>query len=126
MSIVTYIEFFFPGSFFAESSAVKFKGKPVLVPPRSFGWLIKQRQETEVDGETLAGPFHQVGHKTLIGNFYTLDELKVQFGHSREHSILLSNIENNDYKGACMCRTGNWQPVDETVDVVPSAESVSP
>jgi hypothetical protein len=123
---VIYVEFFSPGSFFAESSLVKFIGDPIPVPPHAFGWCIKARREMVVDGEKLAGLYHARGKKTLIGNFHTVDELKARFGDSPDHRILISNIEGNDYRGACLCRTGNWQPVDDGVDIVPSAEFVTP
>jgi len=51
---VIYVEFFFPGLLFAESSLVKFVGDPIPVPPRAFGWCVKARREMVVDGEKLA------------------------------------------------------------------------
>jgi hypothetical protein len=122
---VIYAEFFFPGTFFAESSLVPFDGEPIPVPPRAFGWRVKSRQEMVVNGEKLTGTFRTRGNKVLIGNFHTVDELKARFGDDPDHRILISNIENNEYRGACLCRTGNWQPVDDGVDVIPSAEYVT-
>ena len=121
-----YVEFFFPGTFFSESSLVPFAGEPIPVPARAFGWLVKSRQEQISDGETLTGPFHAVGKKTLIGNFFTVDEIKARFGDSKDHGMLIRNVEGNGYRGACLCRLGNWQPVDEDVNVVASAEFVTP
>lgn len=123
---VIYVEFFFPGTFFAESSLVKFTGEPIPIPPRAFGWCCKSRQEVVADGETLVGPYRAKGKKKLIGNFHTVEDLKARFGSSPDHRILISNIDGNDYRGACLCRTGNWQPVDDDVDVVASAEFATP
>ena len=45
------------------------------------------------------------------GKLYTVAELKREFPNER---ILISNIEGNGYDKAIRCRTGNWQPFEET------------
>lgn len=121
-----YVEFLFPGTFFPEISLVRFSGEPIPVPANAYGWNVKWRHEEQVAGETLTGPFHKVGGTTLIGNGFTLPQIKALFGQSDRHRTLLSNIEGNAYAGACLCRTGNWQPVENDTTVVASAETVTP
>ncbi|MGN6383687.1 MAG: hypothetical protein ACTHMK_13875 [Dyella sp.] len=123
---IVYVEFLFPGTFFPELSLVPFAGEPIPVPANAYGWSLKKRQEVLFGEEMLVGKLNKLGGTTLIGHAYSLAELKAEFGSSEKHRILISNIEGNGYLGACLCRTGNWQPIDEDTTVVPAADSVTP
>ena len=115
----TYIEFFYPGSFFSESSTQKVKTRDVSrvkVPKNAFGFKFFDILSVVVDaaGKKVlltserinVSPMHYYGGKP-----YTVAELKREFPNER---TLISNIENNGYWKAIRCRTGNWQPFKKT------------
>jgi uncharacterized protein (UPF0128 family) len=115
----TYVEFLYPGSFFSESSAKEVKTRDVSklkVPKNAFGFKFFDILSVVVDADGKkvkltseqinVSPMHYYG-----GKIYTVAELKREFPNN---DILISNIEGNGYKKAIRCRTGNWQPFEET------------
>ena len=115
----TYVEFLYPGSFMSESSTREVKTRDtskVKVPKNAFCFSFFDILSVvvEADGNKVKltservnmSPKHYYG-----GRLYTVAELKRDFPGER---ILISNIEGNGYKKAIRCRTGNWQPFEET------------
>lgn len=114
----TYVEFFFPGSLFAESTTKKVKTRDVSkikVPKNAFRFRFFDKHiysetidEIELKNEkvTNESPVYYYG-----GKVYTIAELKREFPNEK---TLIGNIESYKCKKAICCRTGNWQPFGET------------
>lgn len=112
----TYVEFLSPGSIFNEGSAKEVKTRDVSklkVPKNAFGFKFFDILSVVVDADGKKvkltseqineSPTHYYG-----GKIYTIAELK------REFPDIVSNFEDNGYKKAIHCRTGNWQPFEKT------------
>lgn len=115
----TYVEFLYPGLMVSESSTKEVENRDVtklLVPDNAFGFKFFDilSVTVEADGQKMdlisqrlnISPMHYYG-----GTVYTVAELKANFAHE---PTLISNVEDNGYKRAIRCRTGNWRPLDET------------
>ena len=102
-----YIEFYFQGTIFAETSVkeIKDRNEHITPPKGCYGYSFFDREEVSVNGEMLFGkPKNQSG-TTFFGEKYSLDEVKKQFPQEK---ILISNLESNDYKYVVKTIRGNW------------------
>lgn len=115
-----FIEFYYPGSFFPETSVLEIKSRKdkLDIPKQCYGYMFFDIEEIETKGEKLTGNRKNQSGMTFIGQKYTVEEIKKEFPDNR---ILISNIENNGYLFAVKTRCGNWQPVgkkDKVLDTV--------
>lgn len=113
------MEFLYPGVMFSESSTHEVESREVSkvkVPKNAFGFKFFDILSVVVDADGKkvqltsehinVSPMHYYG-----GKLYTVAELKREFPNER---TLIGNIEGNGYKKAVRCRTGNWQPFEDT------------
>lgn len=116
-----YVNFHFPGTFFAESSSRKvesFNPQEVLrdLPKNCFMFQFFWREEVKApdSDEILFGSNHWDNKKYYPGGkIVPLSEMRKQYGNNPDFKILLSNIECNSKIGCgLLCRTGNWQCAD--------------
>ena len=117
----TYVEFMYPGSFFSETESKLVTSRRMLladVPRNAFGYSFYDLESTILNGETLTGKPKNKSKIFLIGKPYTLDELRALFGSQADMRVLISNVERNKWRGAVLCRSGNWQPMMDTTEVV--------
>jgi hypothetical protein len=108
---INYIEYLYPGSFFAESSEVPVAERvlPLPVQPRVAGYRFFSRTEVQTtDGEKLVGPKHDFSPWVYFGHEYSAKEIGVVHGTA---SILYQNIAGNGYERAVKTIFGNWYPL---------------
>lgn len=118
MALVHYVTFYYPGTFFSETSSTKIKNREVKIeiPEGAFAYMFWDREETKSGKETLTGK-----EKNLTGYFYpqgrlhTLADVKKNFP---QHTTLISNMEINKYKQVVETKQGNWQPFNPKKDKV--------
>jgi uncharacterized protein (UPF0128 family) len=112
-----YVEFYYPGSFFPETSVkeIKSRKEKIETPKGCYGYMFFDQEEIESNGETLIGKPKNKSGMTYFGKKYSIEDLKREFPENR---ILISNIEGNGYKFAVKTIRGNWQPVDKKDKVV--------
>lgn len=114
-----FVQFLYPGTFFSEDSSKEVADRDpakVEVPQGAFcfsfydqivGVAIEGGKEIPVSSGALdRSPKYYYG-----GKVYTVEKLKEEFPNER---ILISNVEGNGYKRAIKCRTGNWQPLEDS------------
>lgn len=110
----TYIEFYYRGAIFAETSVKEVASrdtKGVDVPEGSYGFRYFDMMSTEEGGVKMTSgrlnisPIHYYG-----GRIMTLDEVRREMSDAH---ILISNIENNGYTRVIRCRTGNFVPFED-------------
>jgi len=119
----TYIEFLYSGSFMSESSTQEINTRDVSkvkVPKDAFCFSFfdilsvvveTDRRKVQLTSERInVSPKHYYG-----GKLYTAAEFKRAFPSER---ILINNIKGNNYKKIIKCRTGNWQPFEETAVLI--------
>lgn len=109
---VTYIEYFYVGSFFSESSTavVENRNRPENIPGNAFAYRFFDREEMVVDGEKLMGSPKNYSGTTYFGEEMTLDDVIKNVPNSE---ILQSNMRSNGYKTVVKTRRGNFQPVQQ-------------
>ena len=107
----TYVEFFFPGVMFDESSVKEVTNrdtKGVNVPNGAFGFRFFDVKTTEEDGVKMESdrlnesPMYYYG-----GRVMTLADVRREMPDSH---TLISNMRGNGYKRVIRCRTGNFKP----------------
>lgn len=108
-----YVEFSYPGAFLSEYSSEEIaerKAELVKVPEGAFAYRFYDREEVEVDGETLCGERKNYSSRTYFGKAYTLEEVKREFP---QYETLIFNMECNGWNRVVQTRRGNWQPLGE-------------
>lgn len=113
-----YVTFLFPGSFMPEEKLVKINSRSdkFEIPNNCFAYYFSERQELESDGEILRGKMGNKSGRFYFGKAMTAEEVKSTVPDS---SILLSNMENNNWNTVVKTRQGNFQPLMED-DVIVS------
>lgn len=112
MATITYVKFFYPGSFFAEESTEKVPNRniPKNIPKNAFAFNFFDREEIVSGNETLKGePKNHSKRYYINAKVFTLAELKEKYA---SNTSLIRNIESAGSK-AVLCNAGNWQPFDE-------------
>ena len=103
-----YVEFYYPGSLFAETSTKEVARRdPALVklPKGAYGFRFFDRTEIEEGGETLMGERKNFSRFTYYGEEWPLERIERELPNER---ILISNIKGNGYKAAVKTIRGNW------------------
>lgn len=106
-----YVEFFYPGSLFSESTTQEVTSKEnIKLPERAFGYRFFEREEVTLEGgELLKGANKNHSGMYYKGTLYTLEEVK-QIPNTE---ILQCNMEMNGDKLVIKTIIGNWQPFTE-------------
>jgi len=106
-----YVEFFYPGIFFSESSSREVAERVPRgeFPDGSFGCRFFDREAVKGDHDDwlYGSPFNYSGIYYRGGTDYTLKEVKAFFPNE---DILISNMEANGYEKVIKTSMGNWQP----------------
>lgn len=109
--VKTYVEFFYPGVMFDETSLEEVTSRDVdrvKVPQGAFGFLFFDLMSTEEGGVKMESdrlnisPMYYYG-----GRIMTLDEVRREVPSAH---TLIGNMEGNDYNRVIRCRTGNFKP----------------
>lgn len=104
---VTFIRFFYPGSFVSETSVrqVESREAPTEIPKGAFGWNFYDKTLIVENGEELWGKEKNTSGKTYIGEVYDIARVKAEMPNER---ILISNMENNGYKSVVVTGRGTF------------------
>lgn len=107
----TYVEFYYPGAFFDETSTREVKTrdvKSVSVPDGAFGFRFFDVMSTEEGGVRMSSARLNVSPMYYYGGrIMTLDEVRQEMPEAR---ILISNMEGNGYARVIKCGTSNFRP----------------
>jgi hypothetical protein len=119
---VTYIEFLYPGTFFAENSSrpVPRRELPEVIPGQATGYRFFTRREIEADGEKLVGQPKDYSGWTYFGKEYSAEE--VQALEDDRLSILKSNVRINGWQRMVLTIYGNWYQLQADDRVVADAD----
>jgi hypothetical protein len=119
---VTYIEFLYPGTFFAESGSrrVERRELPEAIPGQATGYRFFTRTEVDVDGEKLVGRPKDYSGWTYFGKEYSAEQVQAMAG---EHvRILRDNMRINGWTRVVQTAYGQWYPLTDGDVVVPDAD----
>lgn len=130
----TFVQFFYRGIFVSEISTREVEDRNVSkivsmigVPEGAFGFKFFDILSSfaKIDGydkeiEMKSAPLNLSPMHYYQGIVYTIEDIKHQFSKEK---ILISNLEGNGHKKAILCRTGNWQPLEDSDILV---DSVNP
>jgi len=119
---VTYIEFLYPGTFFAESSnrPVPSRALPEAIPGQATGYRFFTRNEVEVDGEKLVGKPKDYSGWTYFGREYSAEQVAALEGdHVR---ILRDNVRINGWTRMVQTTYGSWYRLEDGDRVVADAD----
>ena len=114
---ITYMESFFPGSFFAESTTIEAKSRDPKsamkdLHKNAFAFSFFDLTTIVVNDEKLSGnPKNRSGRYYPGGKIWTTSELK----KANKDRTLISNSESHGGKFV-ECNRGNWQPFKEGFD----------
>lgn len=112
-----YMRIYYPGSFVSETSDKEVIDRtiPKDRPDRAYAIQFYDREEENINGESLVGKPKNFSKTFYWGDVYDLECLKKEYGHER---ILISNIEDNGYKAAIKTVCGNWQTFTDSDEVI--------
>jgi len=115
----TYIEFSFPGSFYAETRTKEVQDRtPPLdnLPMGCYQFRFFDITETVVDGEVLRGDMKNVSPNFIIAEaVYTQDDVLNIYG---EKETLYSNMVSNNWEKVVLTPMGNFQLLEKDTRVV--------
>jgi hypothetical protein len=112
----TFVEVLYPGVFYPEESVYKVKTRdPQAIADKCptafcFEFYDQTRKQVKVDGEhqTVSGkPKNKSGRYYPGATVMTVEDVKRLPG---DHSILVSNMEGNNWPRVVKTRRGNFQP----------------
>jgi hypothetical protein len=114
-----YVEFYFPGSFFSETSVkeVTSRSAPVDIPKGAYGYCFYSQEEIEQGGEILVGKVKDRSPMTYFGEILTLEQVKA-LEPAWDYRILVSYMENNKWERVVRTVRGGFQPLREGDRVV--------
>jgi hypothetical protein len=117
-----YIEFVYPGIMFSESSSKEIEhrdAKKVELPKGAVGFRFFDKEQTELDGETLEGkPKNYTGWR-YKGRELTLEDVKREMPGER---ILISNMECNNWDKVVKLECGQIFPLCKEDMVIENEE----
>jgi hypothetical protein len=129
--VTTYVRYLYPGAFFAEDSAQEVSGRdPERIareaPEGVFAFEFYDVVTATVciggeDVELRSKAIHSTGRYYIDAE--ALDAAGVE-ALPGDHSILLSNMRGNRWATILLCRTGNFQPLEDG-DVLVSSSGAS-
>lgn len=121
--IKTYVKFYYPGAFFAETEIVEietFNPLSIIIPDGAYAFQSYKVKTLSVyiDGVLFTKrqpPFEKTKMHYPGGQVLTLQDIESEFGAD---SILYKNIKYNGYQYALKTRCGNYQFYDPDKDIV--------
>ena len=107
-----YVEFLYPGAFFAESSVQKTETRDpnsLVLPDGADGFRFFSRTEFNVDGEVVMGEKKDFSEWFYIGREMSLDNVKREMSNER---ILQDNMKYNHWDRIVCVRSGKCYPLE--------------
>jgi len=111
--ITHYVEFFYPGTMFSESSILKVKNRQsrnIKLPKNCFAFNFFDREETNSakTKRLLMGKKYNYSKSYYIdGTIYTLNQVKKRVPNAK---ILIRNMQSNKWNKVIKTRFGQFQP----------------
>jgi len=106
-----YVEYYYPGSFFSETSVKEIAQRDVskiVIPDDAFGFKFFDRVHAEIDGVELQSKRLNISQMHFYGGrIMSIEDVRRECPDDR---ILLANMEYSGWKNIIVCRTGNTQP----------------
>lgn len=113
----SYVEKIYRGILFSESSVseVTERDPMQVVNDGTMQGFRFYDKDFVLDGEkSYDGEKSNFSNWIYFGKRMSLEEVKSQFGHdSKNYRILISNMENNNYKYVCHTQVGSFLPMEE-------------
>lgn len=112
----SYVEKIYRGILFSESSISEVEERdPMQVANdgKMQGFRFYDK-EFVVDGDkSYDGDKSNFSNWIYFGKRMSLEEVKAQYGNDSRYSILISNMENNNYQYVCHTQAGSFLPMEE-------------
>lgn len=112
----SYVEKIYRGILFSESSILEVEERdPMQVANdgKMQGFRFYDK-EFVVDGDkSYDGDKSNFSNWIYFGKRMSLEEVKAQYGNNSSYSILISNMENNNYQYVCHTQAGSFLPMEE-------------
>ena len=112
----SYVEKIYRGILFSESSIAEVEERdPMQVENdgKMQGFRFYDK-EFVVDGEkSYDGDKSNFSNWIYFGKRMSLEDVKTQYGNDSSYSILISNMENNNYQYVCHTQAGSFLPMEE-------------
>jgi len=112
----SYVEKIYRGILFSESSIAEVEERdPMQVENdgKMQGFRFYDK-EFVVDGEKIYdGDKSNFSNWIYFGKRMSLEDVKTQYGNDSSYSILISNMENNNYQYVCHTQAGSFLPMEE-------------
>lgn len=112
----SYVEKIYRGILFSESSISEVEERdPMQVANdgKMQGFRFYDK-EFVVDGDkSYDGDKSNFSNWIYFGKRMSLEEVKAQYGNNSSYSILISNMENNNYQYVCHTQAGSFLPMEE-------------
>ena len=112
----SYVEKIYRGILFSESSISEVEERdPMQVANdgKMQGFRFYDK-EYVVDGDkSYDGDKSNFSNWIYFGKRMSLEEVKAQYGNNSSYSILISNMENNNYQYVCHTQAGSFLPMEE-------------
>lgn len=112
----SYVEKIYRGILFSEPSIAEVEERdPMQVANdgKMQGFRFYDK-EFVVDGEkSYDGDKSNYSNWIYFGKRMSLEEVKAQYGNDSNYSILISNMENNNYQCVCHTQAGSFLPMEE-------------
>jgi hypothetical protein len=111
-----YVQFFYPGVIITEVSSKRVANRTdkIEVPKNSFGYRFYDVEIQECNGEKLRGKDKNESHCYYVGRAMTLADVKREMPNE---TILIDNMERNDFKRIVRTKYGQSIPMDDN-DVI--------
>lgn len=113
----SYVEKIYRGILFSESSVseVTERDPMQVINDGTMQGFRFYDKDFVLDGEkSYDGEKSNFSNWIYFGKRMSLEEVKSQFGHdSKNYRILISNMENNNYKYVCHTQVGSFLPMEE-------------
>lgn len=124
----SYVEKIYRGILFSEPSIAEVEERDTMQVAndgKMQGFRFYDK-EFVVDGEkSYDGDKSNYSNWIYFGKRMSLEEVKAQYGNDSSYSILISNMENNNYQYVCHTQAGSFLPMEEgdmTFDELVSAK----
>lgn len=112
----SYVEKIYRGILFSESSISEVEERdPMQVANdgKMQGFRFYDKEFVVDDDKSYDGDKSNFSNWIYFGKRMSLEEVKAQYGNNSSYSILISNMENNNYQYVCHTQAGSFLPMEE-------------
>lgn len=113
-----YVEYFYPGILFSETSVDEIKERnpnKINLPENCYGFRFFDRIEIKKDDEILKGEKKNISGIYYDGKVFTLEEVKHKFPNKKN---LIQNMEYDDWNKVVKTKTGGFYPFKQEDKII--------